>query len=153
MIFFSILIFDFKGGSRIFQMHFPLQICTFEYFSVYRSFLFLWVPLEPIWFKLIFNFFVFSARPSLYILIVNADSDHEAANKNSLKNLLHSEMHLCFSIKPQPRLQFALLERGGHAGKIMNCLIFSLPPGNLCHPFIQQSVKKYLCNESQLYCS
>ena len=39
----------------------------FWIFFFYKSFLFLWVSLEPIWFKLIFEFFVFSSRPSRHV--------------------------------------------------------------------------------------
>ena len=56
--------FYFKGVCRFFQMHFPMRICTFEFFSFYRSFLFLWVPLEPIWTKLIFGFLWSSNHPN-----------------------------------------------------------------------------------------
>ena len=35
-------------------------------FSFFRCDLFLWVPMEPIWVKLIFSFFAFSAHPNMY---------------------------------------------------------------------------------------
>ena len=44
-------------------MHFPLRIFTFEFFLFSKCVLFLWVPLEPIWTKLIFGFLWFSNRP------------------------------------------------------------------------------------------
>ena len=49
-------------------MHFPMRICTFEFFSFDRYVLFLWVPWEPIWVNLIFNIFVFSTRPNAGLL-------------------------------------------------------------------------------------
>ena len=45
-------------------MHFPMRICTFECFSFDKYVLFLWVPLEPIWFELIFDFFCVFKPPT-----------------------------------------------------------------------------------------
>ena len=61
--------FDFKAVCRFFQMHFPMRICTIEFFSFDKYVLFLWVPLEPIWFKLIFNIFGFSAHPTPHTVL------------------------------------------------------------------------------------
>ena len=97
--FFSSLVFYFKGGCRFFQMHFPMQICTFKKISFSRSVLLLWVPLEPIWVKLIFKHFVLygiQLVPQMFYGIWNMN--YSWINNLLIKILLKTESLYILSI-------------------------------------------------------